>query len=591
MSKTKALFGRQHGWLTSLLLVCSACTGVSSLPDGYNGPTAADGTPNGGDVPGPGGTPSNGSAGATSLPPVPGDSARGGTKVVPSTTLDAGRVVLRRLNRTEFDNTVHDLLGTMSTPAQDTFAKDDISDGFDTIGRTLIMSSLLVEQLDAAAGSLVDELLARPAGDAWRLRVLSCEPSAANAATCLPQILSAFMKNAYRRPVTAEEVQARVALATAVQTSSGDVMRGLNAALKAVLMSPHFLYRVELGDPVSAAATPLNDYELASRLSYFLWASMPDATLLQAAADKKLTPIAADLSAQVDRMLADPKSQGFIDSFAGQWLSGRDALSFVADPKVFAGYDDALRLAMPQETSLFFKALIAEKQPLSALLLGKFSFVNDRLAKQYGLPGGQTAFTRVSLEGTERMGILTQNTFLTVTSYPFRTSPVKRADWVLEHLLCDPPPAPPAAVPALADAVPMGLTLRQHFEAHRSNPSCAGCHKVMDPIGFALENFDASGSYRTTDNGVMVDATGQLADGTPLTGAKSLSEAVASDADFAICVAKQVLTYAVGRSFSAPEAKSYAAGIGVQMKAASWPDFLKSVITSQAFVTRRGEAI
>jgi len=587
MSNSIFHFGGVQGVLASVLFACSACTGVGS-PDGYDGKPAQGVPP---DSPTANGGGPSGTAGAGSIPNVPSANERGGTKIVPTTTLDPGRVVLRRLNRSEFDNTVRDLLGTLSTPAQSTFAADDVADGFDTIGSTLAMSSLLVENIDAATTTLVDELLARPAGDAWRARILSCTPEASGIAACYTQILSAFMKNAYRRPVTAEEVQTRVALAISVQTSSGDAMRGLNAALKSVLLSPHFLYRVELGDPTSAEATPLNDFELASRLSYFLWSTMPDTTLLQAAEDKKLSPAAAELDAQIDRMLTDPKSQGFIDSFAGQWLSTREALSFVADDKVFPTYDDALRTAMPQETKLFFKALIREEQPLNALMLGSFTFVNDRLAKQYGIPGGQTEFTRVSLEGTPRMGILTQGAFLATTSYPFRTSPVRRANWVLERLLCDPPPPAPANVPAFADTLPAGATLRQTFEAHRQNPACAGCHSVMDPIGFALENFDAIGTYRTQDNGAAVDATGSLLDGTPLDGAKSLSRAIASDADYPICVAKHLLTFAVGRSFSDPAATAYAAGIGLQKKDATWPDFLRAIARSQAFLTRRGEAI
>lgn len=515
----------------------------------------------------------------------------GGTAVVPTTELDPGRVVLRRLNRTEYDNTMRDLLGTTRALAHDGFAADDVADGFDTIGLNLVVSRLLTDQMDKATSTLVDELLERPAGDPLRARILSCEPTAANAATCVTQILGAFMKRAFRRPVAVDEIQAKVALFTTVQQAAGDVMRGLNAALKSVLLSPHFLFRVELGDPASAAATPLNDYELASRLSYFLWASMPDQALLDAAESKKLTPGAAGLDSEVDRLLADPNANSFVESFAGQWLSTREALQFVADDTKFPTFDDALREAMPQETNLFFKSLLDEKQPLSALLLASYSFVNDRLAKQYGLPGGQADFARVSLEGTPRQGILTQESFLTVSSYPARTSPVRRANWVLENLLCDPPPAAPAKVPAFKETLAAGATLRQTFEAHRADPGCAACHKIMDPIGFALENFDAMGTFRSLDNDAPVDATGQLADGTPLTGAKDLAQAIAKDADYAICVAKQMMTYAVGRSFASKEAKAYAAGIGVPAKDATWPDFIKAVIKSEAFRTRRGEAL
>lgn len=596
MSRTKALFTRQSSWLIPLLVACSACTGTVASDDGVAPPQ----TPPGGAQ---GGAPSSAgpslNAGAPSAPPVmepgaipsvPPATERGGSKVVPSNELDSGRVVLRRLNRTEYDNTVRDLLGTLSKPARDTFAADDVGDHFDTIGNKLVMSLLLAEQVEKAAETLVDELLARPPGDAWRTRILSCEPTAASAATCYQQILSTFMRRAYRRPPTAEEVQARVALATSVQQSSGNPMIGLNAALKSILLSPHFLYRIELGDPGSSAAAPISDYELATRLSYFLWASMPDEPLLQAAEAKKLTPAGAELDAEVDRLLADPKAQGFFESFAGQWLSTRESQAFVADPAKFPGFDDELRLAMGQETNAFFKALVADKQPLSALLLADFTFLNDRLARHYGVAGGQSTFTKVSVQGSERGGILTHASFLTFTSYAFRTSPVRRADWVLEHLLCDPPPAAPPDVPALTEQTPTTGTLRQQFEQHRANPACAGCHVIMDPIGFSLEHFDATGAYRSVDNGGMVDASGVMADGTPLTSHKDLARAVASDADYAMCVAKHLLTYAVGRSFSAPEAKAYAGGVGVKVKDGTWPELLHAVIKSQAFLTRRGEA-
>lgn len=562
-------------WLAPLVVSCAGCTGVLTGADESPAQGAGAGA----------------SAGPGLAPTVPPGDVPGGSNVVPSTVLDSGRVVLRRLNRTEYDNTMRDLLGSTASLARTTpFAADDVADGFDTIGQNLVMSLLLAEQMDKAASTLVAELMARPGDDPWRARILGCEPTAQTFTTCVPQILAAFMKSAYRRPVSADEVQTRVALASSVLQSSGDPLVGLSAALKSVLMSPHFLYRVELGEPASSAATPISDYELASRLSYFLWASMPDQALLDAAEARQLGPAGPELSAQVERMLADVKAQGFIESFAGQWLSTRDAPSFVADETNFPGYDDELRQSLSQETNLFFRALIDEKQPLAALLLGDFTFVNDRLARHYGLPAGHSGFARVSLSGTPRVGVLTHASVLAVTSYPQRTSPVKRADWVLEHLLCEPPPAAPAMIPAFQEELPPGATLRQQFELHRKDPGCASCHRIMDPIGFALENFDAVGAYRTMDNGGQVDASGQLADGTPLSGHEDLVRAIAKDADYAICLAKHLLTFAVGRSFSHPEAKAYAAGVGVTMKDATWPELIEAVIKSEAFRTRRGEA-
>jgi hypothetical protein len=588
MLQSIGLRWRAPRWLAIIgLIPVAACTGVLGGPD-----DGFEGMPNG---PGSAGSSGVAGSGSSDLPPVPNATERGGTRVVPTTVLDNGRVVLRRLNRTEYDNTVRDLLGSTSRPAMTTpFASDDVADGFDTLGKNLVMSLLLAEQLDKAADVLVAELLARPENDVWRSRILSCQPTAANASACFTEILSAFMKRAYRRPVADAEVQTRVALAASIQQSSGDVMTGLTAALKSVLLSPNFLYRPELGDPTSPAAAPLDDFALASRLSYFLWATMPDQALMDAASASKLAASADELNAQVDRMLADPKADDFIESFAGQWLSTRDALGFVPDPEKFPDYDDALRVSQPEETLRFFTSLIAEKKPLTDLVLADYTFVNERLAEQYELayPTGQTGFTKVSLAGTPRLGILGQQTYLTVTSFPQRTSPVKRAEWVLEHLLCDPPPVFPGNIPPFKDEIPPGLTLRQAFELHRQDPACASCHKIMDPIGFALENFDAMGKYRTTENGgAVIDTSGQMSDGTLLTGSKDLATAVATDADFAICVAKQMLTYAVGRSFSETEARAYAGGIGVKNKEGDWNGFIKAVVASEAFRTRRGEAL
>lgn len=571
---------RSSLWTLAVALSAAGCTGVVDDP-APGGPGATNQSGSGG----------VGAGGSTQLPPVPDATQRGGTRVQPTTTLDGGRVVLRRLNRAEYDNTMRDLLGSMSNPARTTpFAADDVADGFDTLGQNLVMSLFLAEQMDGAANILVDELFARPAGDAWRARVLPCEPTVENFSVCATQVLTAFMNNAFRRPVAPDEVQARVTLGSSVLQSSGNARSGLGAALKSVLMSPHFVYRVELGDPNSPEATPLSDYELATRLSYFLWASMPDAALFEAAGAKKLTSSPDGLSAQVQRLLADPKSQGFIEGFAGQWLATRASGQFVASKEQFPDYDDALRLSLPQETNLFFQALIAEKQPLTSLVLADFSFVNDRLARHYGVPVTQSGFARTSLAGTPRMGVLSHASVLAFTSYAHRTSPVRRADWVLENLLCDPPPVP-AMVPPFDDTPKQGTTLRQQFEEHRANPACAACHKIMDPIGFALEGYDAVGAYRTQENGVAVDTTGQLADGTPLADARDLAEAIAKDADYAICVAKQALTYAVGRSFSEAEARNYAGGLGVMMKDATWPAFIEAVVQSEAFRTRRGQAL
>jgi Protein of unknown function (DUF1592)/Protein of unknown function (DUF1588)/Protein of unknown function (DUF1587)/Protein of unknown function (DUF1595)/Protein of unknown function (DUF1585) len=594
MRSTPALLSHRHELVMVGLLVLSACTGTSSLPPGTPGakgtgtnpPSAGSGA--GGSASTAGGTGATSGAGAAVSG---GGNAVGIGAVAPSTQLDPGRVMLRRLNVAEYNNTVRDLLGTTTRPA-DKFTGDDVADGFDTLGEALSFSDVLGEDVENAATALATEVLARPATDPIRSKILVCTPTAANLATCLTQIMTTFMKNAYRRPVTPAEVASVVQLASAITTSSGDVNRGLNAAFTRVLLSPYFIFHVELGTPNSSAATNLNDYELASRLSYFLWSSMPDATLMQAADATMLSPAGAPYATQVDRLLADAKAQGLVDNFAGQWLWIREVSGVSPDPELFPTVDQALLDAIPQETGLFFKSLLTGAKPLSTLLLANYTFVNARLAKQYGLPGGGTAFAQVTLPATSnRMGILTQETFLTTTSQPNRTSPVKRGEWILEQLLCDPPPAPPPNVPTLPPIVTgSGLTGRAYLEEHIQNPYCASCHASIDPLGFTLENFDAVGSYRTLDNAQAIDPSGVMPDGAKFSGPTEIAQWIAKDPRFPRCMTKQMMTYAIGRSFDSTQALAYVAGAADPLASnGTWTQLVHTVATSQAFLTRRGE--
>jgi hypothetical protein len=599
MPKTMGHGAVRAGVSVFVLGLTAACTGVSSLPSGGTGAGMTGEQPGGTGhtgVPATGsnGTPGSGSGGTTATA-IPGLSSW--ANISPTMTMDAGRVVLRRLNNAEYDNTMRDLLGTATRPSVDLmFSSDNVNmDGFDTVGSVLSYSNLLLEGQDAAADKLLAELMARPKTDPLRLRIMLCEPTAANIATCASQILKPFATSAYRRPVTDAEVADLVSLATSITTSSADPVNGMTSALKAVLMSPNFLFHMETsGAATSTAAAKLTDYELASRLSYFLWSTMPDAPLMTAAAAAKLTPLGADFTSQVARMIADPiKFQSFIDNYGGQALTLRDAKLVSPQADLFPTFDDPLHAAIVPETSNFFASLIRDAQPLTTLLLADFTFVNDRLAKQYGVPGGQTTFTKVTLPATShRMGILTQESFLTVTSMPDRTSPVKRGNWVLDQILCDSAPPPPKDVKAfIAPTTASGLTVRQALAAHRASPSCAVCHNTIDPLGLAFENFDAMGSYRTTDNGAAVDASGTLPDGTTFTDAKGLATSLAADPRFIRCMVKQALTYAVGRSFDSRDARAYVAGLADPLAKANatWPDLLKTVASSEAFLTRRGE--
>jgi hypothetical protein len=520
--------------------------------------------------------------------------------------LDDGRTVLRRLSRGELTNTLRDLLGT-SLALRDVLPADDIFNGFDRVGEALVVSPLWFEILEQAVSTAVDELVSRPAGDPVRARILTCEPTAATLSSCATAILTPFMKRAYRRPVTADEVLDRVTLASDVAASSGDAMSGLEAALTSVLLSPHlvFLMPGESADPASPGAQPLEDHALASRLSYFLWSTMPDDALTADADQAALTaPGGGGLEAQVARMLGAPRAQGFVDDFAGQWLYAQYVGSVVADPPQFGAAVDATLLdAMGRETRLFFGSLLTEDQPLGQLLTADYTFVNDRLASHYGLPtlpsplpslpasASSAGFARVSLAGTPRLGFLTEGTFLAVTSFPTRTSPSRRASFVLDNILCQPPPPPPPSVPALpSPQPPLDATYRQILEAATSPPDCAICHVSLNPLGFAFGAFDAIGAYQPIERGTPVDLSVKLPDGTQVNGAAELARHLAADPAFTHCAAQLLLTYAVGRGFDSPEAKAYAGALSDPLyRTGTWPQLLRTVVKSEAFRTNRGE--
>ena len=327
--------------------------------------------------------------------------------------------------------------------------------------------------------------------------------------------------------------------------------QGVQVALEAILVSPDFLFRIEHDrspdDPTQQH--PINDYELATRLSYFLWSSLPDDELF-ASAEKATLHQPEVLTAEVTRMLHDPKAIALVDNFAGQWLQLRNLDSIKPDPDKFPEFDAELRASMKQETRLFFKNLMDEDHSILDFLTAKYSFLNERLAKFYGIDGVTgSEFRKVDLTGTPRGGVLTQGSVLTVSSYPNRTSVVIRGKWVLENLLNAPPPPPPPDVPSL-DEKGLGVTvsLRQQMEIHRANPVCASCHTKMDPLGFGLENFNAIGQYRTSEGKFPIDASGTTPDGRPFKSAVELEGLIAAQPQsFAECVTEKMLTFALGR--------------------------------------------
>ena len=581
---------------------------------------------------------------------------------------NAGRVTLRRLNRTEYNNTIRDLVGVDFKPADD-FPADDVGYGFDNIGDVLSVSPLLLEKYLSAAEAVLEEaiVIADPpkptkqtfdtirtsstasanllgktvsfeAGD-YRIRCkvggeqfgeesirvmlrvmgqdakefpvkataekpevietrIKVKPGTGRVGVVLlnptdekkrvlhlkgievegpfdppavtypathtrlmnytpglapreavREIVIRIATQAFRRPVKAEEVEKCLALYDAAEKKGQRFELRVRAALYRVLVSPHFLFRVELDPPGLAPGTiyPLGEYELASRLSYFLWNSMPDEELFALAKQGKLRQ---NLEPQVRRMVQDPKSKSFLHGFAEQWLTLRKLDLASPEPKLFPNFTSTLRDAMLQESLMFFEAIVREDRGIPELLDADFTFVNEELARHYGIADVKGPdFVRVKTP-EHRAGMLTHASILTLASNATRTSPVKRGKFVLEQLLNAPPPPPPPEleIPELEDQKQLRGTLRQQMEQHRLKPICASCHQRMDPIGFAFENFDAIGAWRDKDAGAAIDSSGVLPDGRKFAGSEGLQKVLRADKTaFVRCVAEKMLTYAIGR--------------------------------------------
>lgn len=377
-------------------------------------------------------------------------------------------------------------------------------------------------------------------------KILLCDPATGGA--CVDRILTSLTHHAYRRPVTRAEVEVPVRIFNQAKAAGYTPLESLQFAVATVLVNPQFLFRLER-DPKPGTSAPVTDVELASRLSYFLWSSMPDDELLKLGETNQLHQPAV-LDAQVRRMIADPKSSSFAENFAGQWLETRSLDAVKRDAKKFPAWNNDLKEAMRTETRMFFEAVMRDDRPLSDFIDGKYTFLNELLAKHYGIEGVTGPdFRRVELTGDQRSGVFTQGSVLTVSAYPTRTSVVLRGKYLLENVLNAPPPPPPPDVPALNEAsVGVAMSLRQQMETHRADPLCASCHSKMDPLGFALENYDAIGRWRTEDGKFPVDASGKFPNGKEFkTPAEMKSLLKENMPEFARCVAEKMLTYALGR--------------------------------------------
>ena len=433
-----------------------------------------------------------------------------------------------------------------------------------------------------------------PGDTVTRDKIFICRPSAAaEQEACARKILSNLAHHAYRRPVNDSDTTQLLALyKTGAQ--SGGFEAGVRLALQKILVSPDFLFRAE-HDPAGAkpgSVYKVSDIELASRLSFFLWSSIPDDELLAVAESGRLSDPAI-LQAQVKRMLADPRSQALVKNFAGQWLFLRNVARITPDTTTYPNFDENLRYALQKETELLIESQVREDRSVADLLSTDYTFLNQRLAEHYGIKGIYgTEFRRVKLEDANRHGLLGQGSILAVTSYPNRTAPTIRGKWVLEQLLGTPPPPPPPNVPSLKDdGTVQKLTMRERMEQHRANPTCAVCHRMMDPLGFALENFDGLGGWR--DSAAVgsgpIDSSGALPDGTKFIGPAGLREVLVKKRDlFVETFTERLLTYALGRGL---EEYDSAALRKIARDAAAdnqkWSAIILGIVKSTPFQMRR----
>ena len=512
---------------------------------------------------------------------------------------DPGRVTVRRLNREEYRNTVRDLTG-VEFAVQEHFPPDDTGYGFDTIGDVLNLSPIHLEKYLEAAQSIVDRAFTPE--NAVRRAIFPEGPPPGNPAALreyLRGTIRSFADRAFRRPVDEPTLEKLCVLAEA----EGSFANGVKRAMVALLASPRFLFRAEIQPEPNnpGRVVLLDEYALASRLSYFLWNSTPDQELLSLAGKGELR---ARLLPQIERMLGDGRSARFVRHFVGQWLQSRDVETVPIQPRVVLGlkkqddgdklFSSKLRAAMREETERLFDHVLRKKLPAEELLTANYGFLNQTLAAFYGIQGVKGAdFQRVEFpEGFTRRGVLGQGTFLVVTSNPTRTSPVKRGQFVLENLLGAPAPPPPPNIPPLAATEKAGKkTMRELMELHRSDALCASCHARMDPIGLALEHFNAIGQYLYPEEGAPIDTAGQLVTGEPFHNLGELIQLLGTRRkhDFYRCLSEKLLTYAIGRGLEPSDIPNVSKIINsVEAQGGSLHALLVAVIESAPFQKRRG---
>ena len=426
-----------------------------------------------------------------------------------------------------------------------------------------------------------------------RRQIFTCRPTGSHdEEPCAREIIGALTRRAYRRPVNEQRYQPAARRLPGLAAATGISIGGIERALEALLSMPEFLLRIERqpADVDPGQVYTLTDLELASRLSFFLWRSIPDDELLDLAAEDRLTDPAV-LSQQVRRMLADRRATRFMNDFVGQWLQVRNIHAQAPDGALFAGFNDTLRKAMVRETELFFESQVREDQPVTELLRADYTYLNEQLARHYGVEGIYgSRFRRATWTDDRRHGLLGHASLLTVTSYANRTSVVLRGKWVLENLLGAPPPPPPPNVPPLEenDGTSTPTALRERMEQHRSNPVCASCHTRMDRLGFALEHYDAIGRWRETDRGAEINATITLRD-QPVDSPRAFREALLDDGtEFLRTVTEKLLTYALGRGvtyYDAPTVRQLVRDMAQDDY--RWSTLVLGIVNSTPFQMRR----
>ena len=457
------------------------------------------------------------------------------------------------------------------------------------LGKDKKPRSLVVESLEIEGPAETGErVLPRATRTTLGLTKLPADTAAGRAAA--EGVLRDFARRAFRRPPKLDEVNRLLKLYDKAAADGGPFADAVRLPLKAVLVSPNFLFRVEYDPPAGQKAKLLSEHELATRLAYFLWSSTPDDTLLSLA-DQGALRQPGVLRGQVTRMLRDPKAYALVENFAGQWLQLRNLSTLAPDAGTFANFDEPLRQAMVRESELFFEHVVRNDRSILEFLDADYTFVNDRLSWHYGIPDIKGPdFRYVKLTDKRRGGVVTQASVLTVTSNPTRTSPVKRGKWIYENILgLQAPPVPPDV--AELPKGPLKGTLRQQMEQHRANPACAGCHAKLDPLGFGLENFDGVGTWRDADNKIKVDATGVLPDGATFDGPAALRRVLLAKADlFRRCLAEKLMTYGLGRGLEYYD-KCVLDEVGAKCRADGdkFSALVLAVVESDAFQKRAGK--